>query len=271
MTSIRPITSAQNPALKFVRSLEMKKYRDEHKAFVVEGLRHVLEGLACGWILKILFCTEGEKGGPPFQQALREAQKQRTEIYSLPPDLMQKLTHRDNAQGIVGVFEQKQVALEDIEVMPHSPWVALESIKDLGNLGTIIRTLDSVGPHCGIILAGNTCDPYSLECVRASMGSLFSIPVVKTSEESFFTWARNFKGRMVGTHLKATMDYRAIPDPDRPTILLMGNEQSGLPDRYLPLCTSAVKIPMRGRADSLNLSIATGVMLYELVRNIPQK
>ncbi len=123
-----------------------------------------------------------------------------------------------------------------------------------------MRTADSAG--CGgVILVGDCCDPYSVEAVRATMGSIFAVKIAKASVEEFMAWRKTWPGSVVGTHLSATTDYRAA-DYRRPVMILMGNEQAGLPDELAGACDVTVKIPMRGRADSLNLAVATGIMIY---------
>jgi TrmH family RNA methyltransferase len=133
-------------------------------------------------------------------------------------------------------------------------------VRDPGNLGTIVRTADAAG--CGgVILVGECCDPYSVEAVRATMGSIFAVPLFRATDADFTAWRRNWPGSVVGALLSAQTDYRAA-DYARPALLLMGNEQQGLPPEMADLCDVNVKIPMRGRADSLNLAVATGIMIY---------
>jgi TrmH family RNA methyltransferase len=133
-------------------------------------------------------------------------------------------------------------------------------VRDPGNLGTIVRTADAAG--CGgVILVGECCDPYSVEAVRATMGSTFAVPLTRCSEAEFAAWRTRWPGSVVGTLLSAQADYRAA-DYAKPTLILMGNEQQGLPPEMAGLCDVNVKIPMRGRADSLNLAVATGIMIY---------
>jgi TrmH family RNA methyltransferase len=139
-------------------------------------------------------------------------------------------------------------------------WVALQHVRDPGNLGTIIRTADAAG--CGgVILVGECCDPYSVEAVRATMGSVFAVSISKISIPNFIEWRKSWPGSVAGALLSATTDYRAA-DYRKPAMVLMGNEQQGLPPELAAVCDVNVKIPMRGRADSLNLSVATGIMIY---------
>jgi TrmH family RNA methyltransferase len=181
-------------------------------------------------------------------------------VLEVTPDILAKVSRRDNPQAVVGVFRQVFKPLEAIQ--PHAApcWVALHRVRDPGNLGTIVRTADSAG--CGgVILVGECCDPYSVEAVRATMGSIFAVPLVMASEAEFAAWRGGWPGSVVGTLLNADCDYRAA-DYAHPALILMGNEQQGLPPDMAALCDVNVKIPMRGRADSLNLAVATGIMIY---------
>jgi TrmH family RNA methyltransferase len=175
------------------------------------------------------------------------------------------MTRRENPQMVVGVFEQKLTPKSEIRPGPTGVWVALEGIKDPGNLGTIIRTADAVGAE-GVILVGDTVDPFGVEAVRATMGSIFHMKLARMSVAEFKEWRKGWPGIVVGTHLSGKSDYRTI-DYERPVMLFMGNEQSGLPEDLAATCDHLVKIPQAGRADSLNLAIATGVMLYEIRRD----
>ncbi len=133
-------------------------------------------------------------------------------------------------------------------------------MRDPGNLGTIVRTADAAG--CGgVILVGDCCDPYSVEAVRATMGSVFAVKIATATVGQFLDWRRGWPGSVVGTLLSATVDYRQA-EYRRPAMVLMGNEQAGLTPELAATCDETVKIPMRGRADSLNLAVATGVMIY---------
>jgi TrmH family RNA methyltransferase len=161
---------------------------------------------------------------------------------------------------VLGVFAQVFTELTDLRPETSRCWVGLEAVRDPGNLGTIVRTADAAG--CGaVILIGECCDPYSVEAVRATMGSIFAVPIVRTDVDAFLDWRTHWASAVVGTLLTADVDFRHAPYRD-PTLILMGNEQAGLTARLAAACDVNVKIPMRGRADSLNLAVATGVMIY---------
>ncbi len=158
------------------------------------------------------------------------------------------------------MFEQAFAPLASLKPEAAGCWVALQAVRTMVPRLPGSRTADAAG--CGgVILVGDCCDPYSVEAVRATMGSIFAVPLFRATVEDFLAWRRGWPGAVVGTLLSATTDYRAA-DYRRPSLILMGNEQAGLPPDLAAACDVAVKIPMRGRADSLNLSVATGIMIY---------
>jgi TrmH family RNA methyltransferase len=137
-------------------------------------------------------------------------------------------------------------------------------VRDPGNLGTIIRTVDAAGAS-GVVLFGASVDPYSREAVRATMGSIFNVPLARASLKDGLPWVQRWPGDIVGAHLDASEDFRSA-GYRRPTLLLMGSEGPGLSPALSAACTRLVKIPMAGRIDSLNLAVATALMLYEVRR-----
>jgi TrmH family RNA methyltransferase len=252
----RTITSLANPTVKAVRALHLRKIREETGRFLVEGLKSVAEAVALERRPRILLYGRAAADHP----LLRLAAARADEAIEVTPDILAKISRRDNPQTVLGVFDQAFTPLEDLDPAGATCWIALEAVRDPGNLGTIIRTADAAG--CGgVILVGECCDPYSVEAVRATMGSIFAVPIVRSTTSAFVTWLRSWPGSVVGTLLTATNDFRAATY-GRPTMIVMGNEQAGLTDGLAAACDVSVKIPMRGRADSLNLAVATGVMIY---------
>jgi TrmH family RNA methyltransferase len=167
---------------------------------------------------------------------------------------------------VMGVFEQRWTAPAAIKPAGNDVWVALDRVRDPGNLGTIIRTSDAAGAK-GVILVGQTTDPFATETVRATMGSVFAVPLTRMSEAEFISFAKSWPGMVAGTHLKGAVDYRKPDYAKEPVLLLMGNEQAGMTDDLADACSTLIKIPQAGRADSLNLAIATGVCLFEVRRH----
>lgn len=254
------ITSLSNPTVKAVRALHMRKERDETGLFVAEGLKNVIEGVDTGHAPQILLYGKDAGDHPMMRKAIAATAGARGQVAEVTHDILAKVSRRDNPQAVVGVFRQAFTPLAALDPAAAKVWVALHRVRDPGNLGTIIRTADAAG--CGaVILVGECCDPYSVEAVRATMGSIFATPLVKATEAEFAAWRAAWPGSVVGTLLTAAVDHRAA-EYRHPALVLMGNEQQGLTPELAALCDVNVKIPMRGRADSLNLSVATGVMIY---------
>jgi TrmH family RNA methyltransferase len=259
LLSARAVTSLTNPTVKAVRALHLRKERDETGLFVAEGLKTVTEGVETGHAAQILLYGR-DADHPLLTRAIEATLAAGGEVIEVTQEILAKVSRRDNPQAVVGVFRQVFTPLEAIAPRSAPCWVALHRVRDPGNLGTIVRTADAAG--CGgVILVGECCDPYSVEAVRATMGSIFAVPLVQASEAQFAAWRNGWPGSVVGTLLSAPVDHRHA-DYARPALILMGNEQQGLPPEMAALCDVNVKIPMRGRADSLNLSVATGIMIY---------
>ena len=263
-TASRVVTSLANPTVKDIRALGMRKVREEAGLFVAEGLKLVADAIEGGWPIRILVHRSGEDR-PALARAVAATRRAGGEVLEVTGDILEKLSRRDNPQTVIGVFAQRLERLGDVRIGEGEIWVGLDRVRDPGNLGTIIRTADAVGA-AGIVLIGDTTDPFGLEAVRATMGSVFSVRLASATSDAFLAWRRGTRALVVGTHLSGDTDYRAV-DYAGPCLILMGNEQQGLPDDLASACDRLVKIPMRGQADSLNLAVATGVMLFEIARH----
>lgn len=263
---VKEVTSLTNPIVKDLRSLALKKFRDQQGVFLAEGLKLVIDALDLGWTIRTLVYSKVGKGNSLVEQIAARTVAKGGDVLEVNEKIISAITRRDNPQMVVGVFEQSIQALSAVRPKGNDVYVALDRVRDPGNLGTIIRTADAAGTK-GIILIGDTTDPFSLETVRATMGSVFAVPLARATEAEFLSWRKGFTGLVVGTHLKGAVDYRTIPYANKPVVLLMGNEQQGLPDQLASACDRLARIPQQGRADSLNLAIATGVMLFEIRRD----
>jgi TrmH family RNA methyltransferase len=256
----RQVTSLTNATVKAVRALHARKGREESGLFLAEGLKLVGEAFELGRIPRILLYGPEARSLPLLERVAQATEAAGGDVIEVSREILEKVSRRDNPQTVIAVFPQVFGALGQLSPETAGCWVALQAVRDPGNLGTIVRTVDAAG--CGgVILIGECCDPYSVEAVRATMGSIFAVPLFKTSEVDFIAWRALWPGAVVGTLLSAQVDYRQA-DYRRPTLILMGNEQAGLPQELAAVCDVNVKIPMRGRADSLNLSVATGIMIY---------
>jgi TrmH family RNA methyltransferase len=261
--SPRTVTSLSNPTVKAVRALHLRKDREASGLFVAEGLKAVTEGIATGHAPAILMHGPDAAAHPLARAAAAATLAANGEVIEVTEAILAKVSRRDNPQAVVGVFRQAFRPIEAIAPQAAACWVALHRVRDPGNLGTILRTADAAG--CGgVILVGECCDPYSVEAVRATMGSIFAVGLTRATEAEFAGWRNGWPGSVVGTLLSAETDYRQAHYA-RPALILMGNEQQGLAADMAALCDVNVKIPMRGRADSLNLAVATGIMIYAAV------
>lgn len=262
-TAARAITSLQNERVKLIRSLEMRKVRRETGLFVAEGASVLMAAQEAGWAPRIFVFLAGSAQSGVAKQLLEWATRAGAECLEVSEAVLAKLAAKDNPQTLLAVFEQRwQAEPQPAALAPDALWLALEAIRDPGNLGTIIRTSDAVGAG-GIGLIGHCVDPYSREAVRASMGSIFNVPLVRMAPERFVAWAKSWPGDLVGTHLSARDDFRTSAYRS-PTLLVMGSEGPGLSPELAAACSKLVKIPMVGRLDSLNLAVATALLLYEL-------
>ena len=261
----RTITSLQNERVKLIRSLEMRKVRRETGLFVAEGASVLVTARDAGWVPKMLAFLAGSAASGIASGLVQWAQAAGAECLEVTEAVLGKLAAKDNPQTMLAVFEQRWTPEPAPEAVANDAvWVALEGVRDPGNLGTIIRTADAVGAG-GVMLIGTCCDPYSHEAVRASMGSIFNVPLARISPERFSGWAATWRGDRVGTHLEAREDFRSVRYR-LPALLVMGSEGPGLSPAIAQACSRLVKIPMAGRLDSLNLAVATALMLYEMRR-----
>ncbi|MBY5396078.1 RNA methyltransferase [Rhizobium leguminosarum] len=264
---VKEVTSLANPIIKDIKALTNKKSREESGTFLAEGLKLVIDAIELGWAIRTLVYAKAAKGKPLVEQMAAKTVASGGLVLEVSEKVIASITRRDNPQMVVGIFEQRWTPLKGIRLCEGETWVALDRVRDPGNLGTIIRTADAAGAS-GIILLGETTDPFSLETVRATMGSVFAVPVARATPEEFIAWRKSAGVSVVATHLAGAVDYRTIDYRKKPVVLLMGNEQSGLPEQLAREADALARIPQQGRADSLNLAVATAVMLFEARRHL---
>ena len=260
------ITSLTNDRVKAIRALEMRKTRRETGLFVAEGLSILISARDLGRWPETLVYQAGTAGEGPARGLVTAALQRGVECLEVSAAILEKLSQRDNPQTMLGVYKQTWSTPPPLSALkPDDVWLALEEIRDPGNLGTILRTVDAFGIK-GVILIGSCVDAHARECIRATMGSIFAVPLARHSREEFPSWRKSWPGDVVGTHLSANEDVRAFR-PKRPVLVVMGSEGPGLSDEMTKACSRLVKIPMAGRLDSLNLAVATAITLFELKRD----
>ncbi|MFC4291899.1 TrmH family RNA methyltransferase [Sphingorhabdus arenilitoris] len=258
----REITGFSNPLLKQVRALREKKHRKRAGLFLAEGLRIMTEAREAGFLPEMLFVTLGRDDHDLISALENDVLTAGGDVISVSAEIMSKLSGKDNAQAIVGIYRDHGVQLTDIDRTSAPIWLVAQAMRDPGNLGTMLRTGDAVGAG-GLILIDDCTDPFSVEAVRASMGAVFTQAIVQCRWDEFTAWLRSGDGQLVGTSLQTDTDYQDCRYT-APCFILTGNEAQGLPEAYEAECDALVKMPMYGKADSLNAAIATAVMAYEV-------
>lgn len=253
------ITSPSNPLIKLMKTLHARKGRTETGLFLGEGLRQAMEATEMGRRPAIVLFAPEARARSNARAFLQEALQGGARCVETTPSILQTVSKRDNAQTVVAAYAQSLNPLSDLT--GATLIIALQGVRDPGNLGTILRTADAIGAD-GVALLDQVCDPFAVEAVRASMGSLFAVKLARSAFEAFNAWRSEEGLQMIGLSLEGVLGPEAY-DAGRPTVLLMGNEQSGLSPDNQAACDALVKLPMKGRADSLNLAVATAVIAYE--------
>ena len=259
----REISGFSNPLVKRVKSLRDKKHRKAEGLFLAEGLRILTEAMDAGHLPDMIWHAPDSGHHPLVQKLTAATEAGGGEVFITSPDILSKLSGKDNPGAVIGVYREFLTPLEDLDRSSASIWLVAERLRDPGNLGTILRTGDAVGAG-GLILIDDCTDPYSVEAVRASMGAIFTQSVTLARWDEFIAWLRSGPGQLVGTSLNTSNDYQD-PHYAAPTFLLIGNESQGMPQACEEACDLLVKMPMMGRADSLNAAMACAVMAYEVL------
>ena len=258
----RQITSYSNETVKRLRSLRDKKARKAEGLFLAEGLRILAEARDTGSLPEIVAYAPAGGVHPLAAEIISAAEAQGADIIETTADILSKMSGKDNPQAILGAYRQPDTGLAMIDRSRSPLWLVAQALRDPGNIGTILRTGDATAAG-GLILIDDSADPYSVEAVRASMGAIFTQQVAMARWDEFVAWLRAGPGQLVGTSLNTDQDYLE-PIYEQPCFLLIGNESQGLPGAYEAECDLLVKMPMLGRADSLNAAVAAAVMAFQV-------
>jgi TrmH family RNA methyltransferase len=264
----RQISAFSNPLVKRARNLRDKKHRRREGLFLAEGLRILTEAREAGFLPVTLFFNPAQPH-PLLDRLIEATEAAGGEAIETNADILHKLSGKDNPQSVLAIYKGWSTRIDRLDRGRSPLWIVAQALRDPGNLGTILRTGDAVGAG-GLILVDDCADPFSVEAVRASMGALFTQAIAAAPWEDFVGWLRAGKGQLVGTSLNATLDYQDARY-DRPCFILIGSESQGLPESYEAECDLLVRIPMLGRADSLNAAVATAVTAYEVINQWRRK
>src|SRR5512133_2243849 len=226
----RQVTAFSNATVKRLRSLRDKKARRTEGLFLAEGLRILAEARDSGRLPEIVaFSAEGARHRLAAE-IIAATEAAGGETIETSPDILSKMSGKDNPQMLLGAYRQPEVSLDRLDRSTSSLWIVAQALRDPGNIGTILRTGDAVAAG-GLILVDDSADPYSVEAVRASMGAIFTQQVAAARWPEFIAWLRSDQGQLVGTSLKASHGYLEA-EYRKPCFLLIGNEQQGLPVDY---------------------------------------
>ena len=258
----REVTAFSNSTVKRLRALRDKKARRNEGLFLAEGLRIMAEARDSGLLPEIVAFADEGAGHPLAAEIIAAAEAGGAEAIHVSDDILTKMSGKDNAPLLIGAYRQPDSSLERIDRSASDLWLVAQALRDPGNLGTILRTGDAVAAG-GLILIDDCADPFSVEAVRASMGAIFTQTIAAAGWAEFVDWLRAGPGQLVGTSLKTDVDYLGATY-ERPCFILVGNESQGLPEEYEAECDTLVKIPMIGRADSLNAAVAAAVMAFQV-------
>ena len=257
------ISSPANATVKGIRALRARKERTASGTFFAEGIRLVGEALETGAPIELLVVTPELLISPYGQSVVDSARRATIPVLEVTAAVFESISARQGPQGLGAVVRQRWQEMEALAPADELCWVALAGGQDPGNVGTILRTSDAVG-GAGLILVGDTTDPHDPTAVRASMGTLFSQRLARASTPDLARWKRQHNLSIVGASDHGATDYQQHRY-QQPLLVFMGSERAGLDPHQLNLCDALVRIPMLGRADSLNVAVATAVILYEVL------
>jgi TrmH family RNA methyltransferase len=245
--------------------LAARRYREQEGACFVEGIRPVLDAIEGGVTLEaLLVCPELLRSEVAWRM-VREQQAAGTPVVEFSRASFERFSDRENPVGLAAIVRWAPLALESLHAGSDALLVMAEDMRDPGNLGTLLRTMDAIG-GTGVAVVGASTDPTHPRCLKASMGTLFRVPLARAaSVEAFLRWAQERHIWTIATTARRGESFWSL-EYRRPLVLLLGNEGEGLSQETIQMADAVARIPMWGTASSLNVSVAAGVLLYEIKR-----
>jgi len=264
MSDIKEITSLRNPQVKAVIDLRERRFRDETGLMIVEGVREISLAQSAGVVFSQLFFEQSFFEAQDKKDFVTSMSAQAKEIFLLPEYVFEKMTFGHRHEGVLGVCVQPKKKLSDMKLSAHPLLIVVESVEKPGNLGAILRTADAVGAD-GLIVCDPVTDMYNPNVIRSSLGSIFSVCVVQAGNEEALKFFKANKITICATLPQASQPYFQL-DMNVSLAVVMGSEEKGLSAFWQKNCDKAVYIPMKGKVDSLNVSVSAAVVLYEIIR-----
>jgi len=262
------LTSTANPRFRAALSLRDRRERARHGRLLVDGVREVARALDAGVALVEIFVAPGASPEPAVDAVVARAAGFGIPIVPVTADLLSRLAYGERASGIVAVASAPATSLEALRLPAEAPIVGiLEDVEKPGNLGAVCRSADGAGLDA-LIAAGTTAapaDPWNPNAVRSSLGTVFTMPLAVASTGSVLAWLRDRGLRVVAARVEGSVPYTEA-DLRGPVALVLGSEATGLTEAWSGADVTAVRLPMRGRADSLNVAAAAAILFYEARR-----
>lgn len=254
------ITSAQNPKVRSLLALEKPRERRKQQLFVIEGKREIELALEAGYKIGNLFFCEDIIRPEEIPAALKDEKL----LVPVSREVFDKIAVRESTGGLIAVAEQKVHSLADIRLSKNPLILILEAVEKPGNLGAVLRTADAAGVDA-VIISDRQTDFYNPNVIRSSVGCVFTNQVAAVSSEEAIAWLKKNKIRIFCTSLQASKPYHLV-DYNQPCAIVMGTEATGLSEVWLKNADANIIIPMRGKIDSMNVSNATAVVVFEAIR-----
>ncbi len=258
------ITSLQNPRVKEVVKLAKRSHRDELDLVVIEGYREIKRALDNGVKPLTLFYSPEWFQGTNEQVLIDRCRDAGSELFECSKEVFEKMVYRDRSEGLLLLAPQIKGTLADLKLPERPLLIVAEAIEKPGNLGTILRSADAAGVHA-VIVCDKCTDINNPNVVRASIGTLFALPVVEATSDEALEWLRQRDIQILAATPHTDREYTQA-DMTRGTAIVVGAEQYGLSSTWMEKATEKVRIPMLGQSDSLNVAAATTILLYEAVR-----
>ena len=256
------VSNPRDPQFLALRNLQTEKGRSQTGSYLIEGIRHLARAVEQNSPLEQLFIVPSVLSNSFGQKLVRRVRQTCVPCINLAPNLYRELTLAAEPQGLGAVLKQQWSSIHSVKPKPDSLWLAVESVDLPGNLGTILRTAEAAGAS-GVFMMGPHVDPWDPACVRASMGSLFSLRLVRCTAREFAEWARSSRVTMVASSPKGLLDFKEFRCR-WPAVLLIGSERQGLSQQLMDASDFVLRIPMHNRCDSINASVAAGILLFEI-------
>jgi TrmH family RNA methyltransferase len=253
-------------ALAKIKRLQSDRhYRDKNGLFFAEGIRNFVQAVDQNFSIDALIYSERLLISPIARKQVRRLKREGVAFARVSPEQFRAISQTERASGVAAIFRQQIVRLDEIEPSSQICWIALNTVRSPGNLGSLMRTSAAVGAG-GFILVGDSIDPFDPNVVRATMGAIFKQKFARANMEQFRDWVTSHNLQVVGASPDGTVDYDQIRYTP-PTVLILGNERSGLTQNQKLICQQLVRIPMREGMDSLNVAVAGSLLLYQLFRS----